>query len=83
MDEKASEVNYLLAQHQKDIAKMVSSCNACREQLPRQPKTEMLEDEQESKNPFTCVVADFWVGSLFRVIRVSIVLPQRGRLIYK
>ena len=34
----------------KDIAQAVSSCDACRQRLPSQPKEEMLEDGQESLN---------------------------------
>ena len=47
----------------KDIAQVVSSCDACRQRLPSQPKEEMLEDEQEPTKPFECVGADlFTIG---------------------
>ena len=47
----------------KDIAKVVSSCDACKKRLPSQSKEEMLEDEQEPTKPFECMAADlFTIG---------------------
>ena len=42
----------------KGIAQVVSSCDACRQRLPSQPKEEMLEEGQEPTKPCKCVVAD-------------------------
>ena len=44
----------------KDIAQVVSSCDACRQRLPSQPKEEMLEDGQVPTKPFECVGADLF-----------------------
>ena len=44
----------------KAIAQVVSSCDACTQRLPSQPKEEMLEEGQEPTKPFECVRADLF-----------------------